>query len=258
MKALAASGTNDKFQATLMTKGKLHNKNVNTPEFFIQVLSNQGIEATQANWKGCLSTMLSNRGKDRSNRTKTLVTKFSKWDTDTKHAVAQQLGFNIAPDQLNSLSDTEFESVFKILHGIQSTVNMENMPNTGRNTIFKQITVTNPQYNIDGKTEVKTRSGTEASYISLFERLGIPWRYEAIRIQKNPGGYYKPDFFIMYNGRNIILEVKGSYYRTTEQEFLATRAEPAAKFAKTRGWEYCISRELHPKDMSFLETALYI
>lgn len=258
MKALAAAGTNPTYNSSLMKKGHLHNKNVNTPEFFVKVLENKGIAATADDWQGKLHDMLSVRNKDRDNRTKTIVTKFNQWSVDIKLEIASKLGLTITSSNLAALSDAEFSVVYKVLHGIQSTMNMENLKTTGQNNWFKHVLIINPKFNLDGEKEITTRSGTEARYIELFEESCIYWRYEPFRIPRKDGGYYLPDFFILYNGRSIIVEVKGNYYRSTEAEFIHTRGIPATAFAKSRGWEYCITTDGNPKSMDFLNDALYL
>lgn len=258
MKALAASGTNQAFNATLTKRGQLHNKTVNTPEFFVKVLATLGVSSSLEDWERDLHVVLSTRGKNRVIRTKTIITKFNQWPVSTQVDAVASVGGPVTIDALNALADDEFLRVYKMLHGMQTTVNMENHVGTGRNLQFKRVLITTPKYNIDGVAEVLTRSGTEATYIELFEKLGVLWRYEPFRIPKEAGGYYKPDFFIVYNDRKIILEVKGNYYRTTKEEFVKVKGTPASNFAKERGWEYCISTVGNPRTMDFLDEALFL
>lgn len=260
MKELAKTGS-DEFKASLMQPGKKHNKEVNTIAFKRKVLKRRGYEDVDLMDDEEIlmvhGELLGNIQKERSTRSKGILTKYSNWDDEFKELAKELCKHEITKEYIEGLSDEEFLVCFRRLHGVQSIVNSVNSENTGRTSWFNHMFMEDLKYNTQGKTTVRTRSGLEAKFIEVFEKLGIPWSFEELRIPTTDySGLYVPDFVIEYEGKKYIVEAKGSFYRQDKDKYIANKVMAGAKYATERGWIYCMSF-CYPKDMGFLKTAVY-
>lgn len=250
IKKLIADGTNEKFMSTIMKKGERFNKEVNTPEFKRKVLERMGIVVTDVEVQ--FSKMMSNRNKDVNQRRKQIINRYTKWESEYRDLIELVCGVVPTLDWVYSLSESDIHMYWGRIHGINTIRNSMRSQNSGRTNWFKTDTICGLQYNTQGLTAIRTRSGLETDFIQFFEKYKIKWSYEELRILTLDGsGFYVPDFIIDVNGQKYIIEAKGSFYRQDKEVYIKNKIGAGVKFASERGWKFCLVYQ-SPKNFKFL------
>jgi hypothetical protein len=230
---------------------------VNTERFKETVLRNKGIIADDIS--AAHSKLLSENAVSRKVRTKQAVTKFDKWGDEFKELAKICCSIdNITAAWLDSLPMTEFNKYIGILHGIQTSVNMEKHRNAGRNKQYIRVEMNDLKFNMRGITTVLTRSKLESQYIELFESLSLQWDYEWVTLPKvDNSGVYHPDFLLKFGNETYIIEVKGDWYHSDKDDYFANKIGAAVNYANEHKYLVCVSY-IRPRDMSFLEKAHHV
>lgn len=240
MSALAASGENVAFAATLMKRGRLHNKEVNTEHFKRKILEKLRVDVSDG-VDTAFSKMLSDRAKSPELRRKRLRTLFrDTFEPEYRELAAKVLGVSVEDldATLSSMADEKFEEVWPHLHGILTI--RTNAKDPICNKRFVSSVITDLKYNTQGFSTIKTRSSWETAAIEIFEKESIPWSYEEYKLQTSTG-WHLPDFVIDYQGQKYIVEIKGgAWYHTAEQKehYTTTQVAASLELAKSKGWNY--------------------
>lgn len=136
-----------------------------------------------------------------------------------KHSPAE----NITSDYIRSLSDLEFDKLFKNYKSLHHEIFCKDVCGARQ---FKRTLLTGLKHNLKHITSVYTRSSYETNYVKYFERNCIGWLYEPINF-KLDDCKYRPDFFIIHNNKKYFIEVKG--FLLNEDEYIQKKLLPLAK-----------------------------
>jgi hypothetical protein len=250
MRELVRTGS-EAYKASLMKRGHLHNKGVNTLEFKKKRLDNHNIAYNEDNIEEKFSELLKTLQESPKVRRKRIVRSYERWEEEFRELILVVTENNIPTKEwVDSLSDAEVDRIWRRIHGIATIRNWSKVKKT-RNRFFKQEYMTGFKYNTKGQTHVMTRSGLEAKWILFFEEHAIPWCYEPFVLSNiHNDGFHIPDFLIEVEGRQIILEVKGSFYRQDIPEYFANKVEAAKRFAKENNMMYVLTQKQPSLDFS--------
>lgn len=261
MKQLAINGSNE-YINTLMKKGEKFNKQVNTASFFRKKLATQGHNIDDSMTDNDIlilnSTSESQKTKTLSHKIKTTISRYNTWEDEYKQLCLLVTGHRAISKELFDLISTK-EAIYicKRIHGINT---IRNWGRTKSNRVgwFIRETITNLQFNNQGKTSITTRSGLEARYIQLFENNGWIWSYESIILESiNNDCFHVPDFLVTINGITYMLEVKGSFYRQHIEEYITNKVGAAIKYCYEHNMVYILTRTVNPKNnLNFLSNAM--
>jgi hypothetical protein len=249
MKFNALNGS-DKYKSTLIRKGQLYNKQVNSIEFLRKKLTNKGYDCNNLSDSDVLeldSKYRSIMSKSRNTRQKLIIKRFQKWNVDIQQLVLDFTN-GIVPTEiyLSSLDDDMFDRIWKLSHGLNTFVFSKNIQSY-RSSFFKRERLSNFKYNTKQKSIV-TSSGLESEYVKFFEENGIEWEYEPFAIRSiDNDSFYIPDFLIKISDEYILLEVKGAFYRQEVVEYLRNKIGAGIRFAKERGYRFILT-QCQPKD----------
>lgn len=257
MKEKARTCSTSEFNKSLFQKGEIRNKTVNTLEWKKLILEKNNFEITEdTDILELFSVYLSQRGKSRSTRTQSMVTWYTKLNSDLKELCDQVIG-EVTNEFLSSLNNEEFNDVFKTFHGICTAQNVKNSL-TARSTFFKGELLIDLKYNTENCKSVRTRSGWETSAIRLFEQHAIPWSYEEITLVcKDNKKLYTPDFKILYEGKTYLIELKGRIFRSSIEDYFTNKVQAGVDYARLRGW-YFLYIDKEPKTIEFLKNPVDI
>ncbi len=236
------------YSKNLMQKKQIFNKEVNTIAFFEKQMINAKFPYEKDKIMKCYGKFRSGINRSSSYRLKRISTIFNKANDFWKEIILEILGFDPSQEDI-----VDVDKTYLLLHGIQSQMNMEKKIKTGTNSFYKREVVSDLKYHKKGVTCVITRSSTEAKYIRLFEKEQICWDYEHILI-RSKYGLYKPDFEILVDNQKYMIEVKGTFYRTTKEEYFTKKIIPALEYCKKNNMVYCLTFLQNPKNLGFLKT----
>ena len=243
MKELVANGS-DSYKNTLMKRGQLFNKDVNSISFIQKKLSNKGIvvdNLSEDEIRKLNSLYESTKTKSRSHKIKTILSRVRIWEPEYINLIKTFVANEITRSWLESLSNAEFDNVFKKIHGLNTIRNWGNVKEN-RNTWFKRVKVENLNYNTQGKPFVVTKSGLEARYIEYFESNKILWAYESVILETlDKTGFHVPDFIINTPDGLIMLEVKGSFYRQEINAYLSNKVQAAINYCYQNNMRYVLT-----------------
>lgn len=197
MKKLAKSGESPKFSATLMQKGKLFNKNVNTDEFKKKVLNNKNIHFEDETLHAVYNKYQNEKRNNVNAYRKKIITALAKYPGNT---------FTSFLLDASKWSDEELLSRYKgEIHGIFTALHFGKI---GRRKIEIECS----------KGKIDVRSSYEKNWISFFDEKQISWNYEPRWFRLNSGRVYCPDFFINYKGKDYWIEVKGAFWSNQKED----------------------------------------
>jgi len=238
MKNLALSKTNEKYTSTLMKKGELFNKKVNSDEFKIKILMKNRSYNPNEDIKTQYSRYLSNRMNLKSTRIKMIL------DFNKKHDI---VGLN--KKQLEALSDDEFLIQFYNYKSKHHEIYCKDKCGAKH---FKRSLLLSLKYNIRGLTSVYTKSSYETNYINYFEKNQIPWDYEFEKFKLDTCSY-TPDFLIEYDKKKYIIETKG--FLLNEESYFENKILPLKNIVSKYGIVLVFTYQSSPpKDLNqFLE-----
>lgn len=231
MKLLAAEGNNEKYNATLMKKGELFNKEVNSKEFKKKVLIKKGIDFNENNLETQFGKIISDRSKSREYR-ENIIFKFYQ-----KNKIE-----DISLDQIKKLNEKQFSTLFKKYKSDHHEIYCADVCVA---RTFKRTLLENLKCNISGLTSVYTRSSYETNYIKYFEQHRIKWDYESLKF-KLPTKTYKPDFFVKFKNKRYIIETKG--FLIDEDKYFKENVYPLLEILKTKNIEFIFSYKSVPDE----------
>lgn len=259
MKELAANGMNEAYNRTLMKKGKLFNKEVNTINYKRKILANKGYDVKEATEDDILQLFFAYSSKNMKStkfRIKKILTQYNNWEQKYKDLILIITHKDPNEIDFTSLTDDEIERMFKRIHGINTIRNWSNVKES-RTTFFKRIYLDNFKYNAAGQKSVVTRSGLEAVYINYFENNAIPWEYETLILNNTDNsGFHTPDFIITYENQKMIVETKGDFFRQDFDDYLEKNIKACFTYCKEHNMKYVLTTVENPEKKSFLEHAL--
>lgn len=258
MKELVFNGS-EKYKNTLIKPGQKHNKDVNSISFKRKRLLNSGYDITGVSDDNIIklySKLLSDFNTNINSRKKAIVKRYEKWEEEYKKLILIITdGIIPTKEWVSLLTDTEANEIWTRIHGVNTIRNWVKIEKT-RNSFFKQESLSGFKYNKIQK-KVFVKSGLEKEYIEFFEDNGIEWEYETLVIEtKNKDGFYIPDFIITLDNRRIILETKGSFYRTNIDEYIDNKVGGALIYCKENGYDYVLTQKKPDKELKFIEHAL--
>ncbi len=105
------------------------------------------------------------------------------------------------------LCNDNIEKIYSEMMSIISTISMIRNENMGKTKFFKTGFIKVKK--CLNKTIIRYRSSWELKTIEFLELNEIKYSYESFYIQKEDGTLYLPDFLIEYEGKKILLEIKG-------------------------------------------------
>jgi len=229
MSALAASGQNAAFNATLMKKGKLHNKEVNTISFLRKKLKTVGYdEVATLNDNDVINLNSQYESKKQFNPrviAKSIIN-FIK-----KHKLEDTFS-KITYDEIVLLPT---EELMQLRYKWKAWHHALYCSDVCGSKIFKRIDKTDLIFHKRGLDYVLTRSSYESNYIDFFEANKISWDYEPFRIVLE-NTTYKPDFIFTYNGKTYILETKGFLLEKNKKQYLSVKINGAFDYAKKNNY----------------------
>jgi len=231
MKKLAKSN-NTRYTATLMKKGQLFNKEVNSVSFKRKFLSNKKIETEHLNDNEVLKVFADYKSKlvkSREYRTKEIISFFKK---NTKQELDIQ--------KINKLSVEQFNRLFYLYKSEHHDIFCSAVCNA---KCYKRSLLTDLKFNIRGLTSVYTRSSYDTNYILYFEKNKIRWDYE-FKNFRLPAKKYKPDFYVNYNQNKYIIEAKG--FLLDEKEYFDLNVYPLLNIISPLGVKYIFSYKSEP------------
>ena len=261
MKELAKNGS-DEFKATLMRKGELFNKNVNSIDFLRKKLNSHGYiidGLTDQEIKELNSEYESKKTKSRKTRTKTLVTRYGTWTEPVRKMVQLMTEGTDLILYLNSLSDVEFDFAFSKLHGLNTISYSSTIKESGK-SFFKRIRKESLKFNTQNLPYVVTKSGLESQYIDFFEQNGYPWSYEYVIVPTKDGsGHHVPDFIVDIEGVRYMIETKGNFYGEDVDRYIENKVFAAIDYCLENDIVYVLTMCSNPKpDMNFIKEAYLI
>jgi hypothetical protein len=175
-------------------------------EFKVKVLTNKKIDVlskTEDEIKKLYKLINSNTRKSKDFKIKKLKN-FLKSDKYLDEPI--YLNFK---DRFKNLkiTDENVENIYPEMMSIISSISMVRNENMGKTKFFKTGFI--KVKNCLNKTIIRYRSSWELKTIEFLELNGVKYSYELFHIQKEDGTLYLPDFLIEYEGRRILLEIKG-------------------------------------------------
>lgn len=135
----------------------------------------------------------------------------------------------------HSLNKDNLEVAYKKYNSIKSLNAMKNNPKMGSCNMWSRDKIQNLKF-CKNADEVRTRSSWETNYIISFEKLKIFYGYESDMIPCE-STFYIPDF----TTDKYLLEVKGSFYRTTPAKYFDEKLKFGIQYAKNQNKKFYIS-----------------
>lgn len=175
-------------------------------EFKIKVLTNKNIDVSSKSEneiKDLYKVIISDVRK--TNEFK--INKVKKFLSSVKY-LDEPLFLNFESNYKNvKISNENIEYVYPEMMSIISSISMVRNENMGKTKFFKSGFI--KVKNCLNKTIIRYRSSWELKTIEFLELNEIKYNYESFYIQKEDGTLYLPDFLIEYEGKKILLEIKG-------------------------------------------------
>ena len=258
MKELAVNGSS-KYKNTLMKKGERFNKEVNSTSFKRKRLIKHGYDVadkTDEQIAELYSVLLSNFNKSLYTRKRSIVSNYVSWEQEYKDLILV-VTKGIVPTEawINTLSEDNINELWSRIHGINTIRNWNKVKKT-RSNFFKQSHLTGFKHN-KKQESIFVKSGLEKEYVEFFETEGFEWEYETIIIETlKKDGFYVPDFLVKIENRTIILEAKGSFYRSNIQDYIENKVKAAQEYCKEHGYEYVLTQKRPDKQLNFIKYAL--
>lgn len=76
-----------------------------------------------------------------------------------------------------------------------------------------------------------------------------------LKVYVRKDGFYLPDFLIKLNGKQILIEVKGNFYRQDVPDYIANKIAAGIKYAKEKGYQFILTFDKPDKEYKFIENA---
>lgn len=210
IKGLIASGENEAFNRTIMKKGELFNKEVNSIAFKKKRLEKNGIEYDDENLE-----QLYNKFQNGN------INGIKSWRSKIKNAIQKYPDHQLIPFLIvaNNWNDEELEArYYKEIHGIFTSLNLEKR---GKIKIPVECS----------KGIINVRSSYEVNWIKFLDENDIEWDYEPAWFRLKSGKFYLPDFRINYKNEIIWLEVKGAFWgNQNEFDYMENIINPFIEF----------------------------
>ncbi len=92
---------------------------------------------------------------------------------------------------------------------VSTISSMDENNNMGSTNFFKRDELKGLKYQKNKKDSIKVKSSYESKSILFFEENKIQWEYEFVRISYDNGKFYTPDFRVILNDEEYIIEIKG-------------------------------------------------
>ena len=178
MKELAASGVNERYNNTLMKKGQLKNKNVNTIDFLTKKLTTHGYNTLNKSDEEII-VMNSHYESTKQHSSKNISKKIISFIK--KHSLENELGY-YTYEELMALSKKDLLRIRFKMNAWHHAIYCAS--HCGAKS-FKKIEKFDLKYNMRKLTFVRTRSKYESNYIDFFEENKILWDYESFCIKLN-------------------------------------------------------------------------
>jgi hypothetical protein len=105
------------------------------------------------------------------------------------------------------ITNENIDYIYPEMMSVISSISMVRNENMGKTKFFKTGFI--KVNNCLNKTIIRYRSSWEIKTIEFLELNDIKYSYEPFYIQKKDGTLYLPDFLIQYEGKKILLEIKG-------------------------------------------------
>ncbi len=140
-----------------------------------------------------------------------------------------------------NLNEQNYKFYFTKTMSIISSFAMENNSNMGTTKFFDRGLI-NVNY-CKNLSIIKYRSSWEKKIIELFENEKIFYQYEPFLIEKE-NGFYKPDFLLNYNGKNILLEIKGFIRGRQGKKNEYLKIKSALKYCNDNNLQYSYCQNL--------------
>lgn len=209
MKRLVASGKNLAFNQTLIKKGELRNKEVNTESFKRKRLDNNGIEYNDENLNQKYSALQNQN-----------VNCVKSWKTKIFNAIQKYPTHQLVPylQIASAWSDDELIKNYRTcVHGIFTTLNFEK-----RGKIRIPVDCS--------KGVILVRSSYEVNWVKFLDKNKIDWEYEPQWFRLSSGKFYLPDFKLLYNNETLWIEVKGAFWgHQSEEGYIKNIVNPFTK-----------------------------
>ena len=223
---LNQQGKNKDFLKSLEFKKKrLKNKNINIDKM------------TDIEIKSEYSNLLSKINSSNEFKLKSLLTFLS---NRTEYIFDPFLKSILHKDFNDILNDPKIEDIIFKLNSFKTCLLN---PNININS-FKRTLMSNFKFN-SLQESVYTKSSYETNYINFFEKEGINWTYEKTWIITEKG-YYLPDFKVFYNNNEYLIEVKGSFFRTTLEEYVNNKVIHALKHCQNNNMKFIFTFNGNP------------
>lgn len=145
---------------------------------------------------------------------------------------------------IDQLDSEQLDSLYKSVNSLKSILAMRKNPYMGSSKNWKRRRHSSFKYNLDFQEDITTRSGWESYMVEFFEENHIWWSYEKIIIKTGEHTFHIPDFMVLINNERIVLEIKGSFYRTTCEEYFKNKIYPTI----LEGYDYVLLMKL-PKNL---------
>jgi len=218
MKSYFKSGKLNKKNSFL----KCLNKELNTLNFKKKVIENRGYSTIGLSDEEIISLHGKVNGEIQRS-TKSIKAKIKRFLLNKKYIYLDIYKNSILcgmnEEDIDKIENLDYlRDINRITNSIKSIIAMKNNPLMGSSKIFKRVVKENLKFNIRGLDLLVTRSSYESNYIDYFEKEKIYWDYENIYIPCKSGNYV-PDFIINIGDDNYIIEAKGSFFRTTLEEY---------------------------------------
>ena len=229
-----------KFSKSLFQKGELRNSKVNSIHFKKTILKKNNISFTSDDEIPYIySKYLSDTRKSTSYRGKQILIRYNKWESFYKELIIKLLGVIPTEQWISTLSDDEVQIAWSKVHSINSIRNVKNSEKMGRNSFFKQETLTDLKYNSQNLSQITFRSGWEYDLAVIFEKEKIEWSFEELNIISIDGkSFYIPDFIINLNGKKTIIEVKGGFFNQDKEYYLANKIRAGVNYAEEHNYNF--------------------
>jgi predicted nuclease of restriction endonuclease-like RecB superfamily len=150
---------------------------------------------------------------------------------------------------LKNLNENEFKEIKKFIWGL-NTLNIPWI--SSRKTSYKTPLIKELNYNASGLTQIIVKSGYEENYILFFEKNKIKWDYESVVIVTENNQLYNPDFKIIKDNEEWLIEVKGTFFRQGP-DYIKKKLMSAVDYCDEREWNFCLTTTPVPKNWNFLK-----
>lgn len=225
MKELAENGTNKLFSATLMKKGELFNKDVNTISFKRKKLKTVGYDTDKLSDSEVVS--LNKQYESNKNKSSNHIIKIILGFIE-KHNLQEEFGF-VTKQYLETLS---YDELLKYRYRRDSWHHALYCKDKCGAKKFKRVVKLNLKFNKRGLTYVRTRSSYESNFIDFFESNSIQWDYESIKINIDSNRTYTPDFIFWFEDKKYMVETKGFLLEKDRAKYLSEKINAAFDYCK--------------------------